>query len=446
MSERSKGFLGRFFVYRCRRRHRDLSKFKHRACKACLCSDTSASSEEYRALNPQKLRQGFLNAGHFVDHLMMLIFAKAAFNAGLSFGLAKDGAYAEMIPYGVPALILFGACAPLAAYIADKWDRNAMITVFFVGVGIAAIITSFAQTPLQMAFGMGLLGIFAAIYHPIGITMVIQGGGNVGWRLGINGVWGNMGIAVAPLITGFLLADYDWRMAFIVPGIFSILVGFSYAHFAKQGRIKPPIATAQEKEMVGFTPGWKRALCALTLVSAGGGFVFGTMTFIIPRMFEVSLAEMSTDVAVTGALAALVYAIASFTQLITGRIIDRSDVRPVLMTVALGQPIFIGIMAMETNYALFAASFLALSFVFGQVPITDAVLSRYIPDEWRAKTLSIKFLLNLIIGAMALLCARYILGIGGGFGTVMAVTAVSAVMIIAGALLLPKLKENQLVA
>ncbi len=207
----------------------------------------------------------------------------------------------------------------------------------------------------------------------------------------------------------------------------------------------PPIATAQEKEMVGFTPGWKRALCALTLVSAGGGFIFGTMTFIIPRMFEVSLTEISTDVVITGALAALVYAISSFAQLITGRIIDRSDVRPVLMTVALGQPIFIGIMAVGADYALFAASFLALSFVFGQVPITDAVLSRYIPDEWRAKALSIKFLLNLIIGAMALLCARYILGIGGGFETVMAVTAASATMIIAGAFLLPKLKEEQTV-
>jgi MFS family permease len=235
-------------------------------------------------------------------------------------------------------------------------------------------------------------------------------------------------------------------MAFIVPGFFSILGGFGYAYFAKQGRIKPPVATAKEKEMVGFSPGWKRALCALPLVSAGGGFVFGTMTFIIPRMFEVSLVEMSTDIAITGALAALVYAISSFAQLITGRIIDRSDVRPVLMTVALGQPISIGIMALETDYALFAASFLALSFVFGQVPITDAVLSRYVPDEWRTKTLSIKFLLNLIIGAMALLCARYILGIGGGFGTVMTVTAASAIMIIAGALLLPRLKEEQIPA
>jgi hypothetical protein len=116
------------------------------------------------------------------------------------------------------------------------------------------------------------------------------------------------------------------------------------------------------------------------------------------------------------------------------------------MTVALGQPVFIGLMALQTDYALFFATLLALAFIFGQVPITDAVLSRYVPDEWRAKTLSFKFLLNLIIGALALLCARYILGAGGGFGMVMAVTAGSAVMIVIGALLLPTQAQGERLA
>ena len=40
---------------------------------------------------------------------------------------------------------------------------------------------------------------------------------------------------------------------------------------------------------------------------------------------------------------------------------------------------------------------IAMSFVFGQIPITDAVMSRYVPDSWRSRILSIKFLLNLCI-------------------------------------------------
>ena len=152
----------------------------------------------------------FLNIGHFIDHMLMLIFAKAAFSAGLAFGLAEDGAYAEMIPYGIPSLVLFGACAPIAAHLADRWHRNGMIGVFFVGIGLSAVLAGFTNNPLQMAFGLAAIGVFAAIYHPVGIAMVIEGEGNVGWRLGLNGVWGNMGVAGAPLVTGFILAEYDW--------------------------------------------------------------------------------------------------------------------------------------------------------------------------------------------------------------------------------------------
>ncbi len=379
----------------------------------------------------------FLNVGHFVDHLFMLIFAKAAFSAGLAFGLAKDGAYAEMIPYGIPALILFGACAPIAAHMADKWNRNGMIAVFFIGIGIVSIATSFATSPFQLGCGLAVMGVFAAIYHPVGIAMVVEGGGNVGWRLGVNGVWGNMGVAAAPLITGFILADYDWHLAFALPGILSIVIGLGFVSFVRSGQIRTPEACPREKAMVGFSPGWQRALLALALVVAAGGFVFGSMIFLIPRMFEISMPGVSVDIAITGALAALVYAVAAWSQLAVGRIIDKHRIKPVLLFIAAGQPVMIGLMVTQNDYGLLAVSLLALSFVFGQVPITDTVLTRYVPDQWRAKALSIKFMLNLVIGALALLVAQAILAGGGGFETLMMVLAISACFVVLGALMLP---------
>ncbi len=384
-----------------------------------------------------KARLLFLNVGHFADHMFMLIFAKAAFSAGLDFGLAKDGAYAEMIPYGVPSMVLFGACAPLAAHFADKWNRRGMIVVFFVGIGLASIATSFAANPLEIGIGLAAIGVFAAIYHPVGIAMVIEGGGNVGWRLGANGVWGNMGVAAAPLITGFILADYDWRLAFVVPGVVSVLIGAAFAALVASGRMRQPEPCPREKAMVGFMPGWQRALLSLALVTSAGGFVFGALTFIIPRMFEISMSAISVDVAVTGALAALVYAVAAWAQLGVGRLIDRHRIKPVLVAVSIGQPILIGVMAAQTDYALLITSLLAMGFVFGQIPITDAVLSRYVPDVWRAKVLSIKFLLNLVIGALSLLTARAILAGGGGFPTLLAVLAMAAGLVVLAALMLP---------
>ena len=378
-------------------------------------------------MTSQQLRFTYLNVGHFVDHLFMLIFAKAAFSAGISFGLAEDGAYAEMIPYGIPSLVLFGAGAPLAAYIADKWNRNSMIVVFFVGIGLSAIATGLAQDPLQIAVGLAAIGLFASIYHPVGIAMVVQGGGKIGWRLGLNGVWGNMGGA----------ADYDWRAAFIIPGTIAIAIGIGFMIFVRRGGGKPPVPAAGEKEIVGFMPGWKRALFAISLVTSAGGFVFGTMTFVIPRMFEVSMPDVTMNVATTGLLAALVYAIAAFAQLAVGRLIDNYRIKPVLFVIALAQPILIGIMATQMNYALFFATLLAMAFVFGQIPITDTVISRYVPDAWRSKVMAVKLMLNLVIGALSLLAARYILESGAGFSGMIAVVAIVAALISLAALLLP---------
>ena len=388
-------------------------------------------------INQISLRLLYLNFGHFIDHMLVLIFAKAAFSAGIDFGFGKDGAYAEMLFYGIPSLVLFGACAPIAAHMADHWNRNGMLTVFFVGIGLASILTGFAQSLLQIGLGLALIGIFASIYHPVGIAMVIEGGGKVGWRLGVNGLWGNMGVAAAPLVTGLILVQFDWRMAFIIPGSVSILIGLGFLGFVRSVDVRAPDATRQEKELIGFAPGWQRALVSLALVTAAGGFVFGAMTFLIPRLFEVRMQGITSDIAVTGTLASIIYAVAAFAQLVVGRAIDKRSIKNVLIFIAVGQPLLLFLMAMQTDYALFAVSLLAMGFVFGQIPITDAVLSQYVPDQWRAKVLSIKFLINLVIGALALMTARYLLSTGAGFEAVMRVISIAACFIVGAAILLP---------
>jgi len=388
-------------------------------------------------INQISLRLLYLNFGHFIDHMLILIFAKAAFSAGIDFGFGKDGAYAEMLFYGIPSLVLFGACAPIAAHMADHWNRNGMLTVFFVGIGLASILTGFAQSLLQIGLGLALIGIFASIYHPVGIAMVIEGGGKVGWRLGVNGLWGNMGVAAAPLVTGLILVQFDWRMAFIIPGSISILIGLGFLGFVRSVDVRAPEAIRQEKELIGFAPGWQRALVSLALVTAAGGFVFGAMTFLIPRLFEVRMQGITSDIAVTGTLASIIYAVAAFAQLVVGRAIDKRSIKNVLIFIAVGQPLLLFLMVMQTDYALFAVSLLAMGFVFGQIPITDAVLSQYVPDQWRAKVLSIKFLINLVIGALALMTARYLLSTGAGFEAVMRVISIAACFIVGAAILLP---------
>ena len=217
--------------------------------------------------------------------------------------------------------------------------------------------------------------------------------------MGVNGVWGNLGVAGAPFITGFILAQYDWRLGFMVPGIAALAIGLAFWMFARSGKAPPPPASAKEKAMVGLAPGWKRALASLALVTLGGGFVFGALTFLIPRLFDVKTAGITSDPWETGMLAAAVYTSAAFAQVFVGRIIDSRPIKPILITIAALQPPILLLMAYQSDWTLFVVAFFAMAVIFGQIPITDAVLSRYVPDRWRAKVLSIKFMLNLCIGA-----------------------------------------------
>src|SRR3954466_13252309 len=168
----------------------------------------------------------FLNVGHFLDHLFTLIFATVA---ALALSREWDLGYGELLKHATPGFFAFGVFSYPAGWLADKWSREGMMVVFFAGIGLAAIATGFAQTPLQVGVGLFAIGMFAAIYHPVGLALVVAKWKNTGMRIAVNGVWGNLGVASAALLTGYLIDNGGWRIAFIAPGVFAILVGLAYA-------------------------------------------------------------------------------------------------------------------------------------------------------------------------------------------------------------------------
>ena len=378
----------------------------------------------------------YLNISHFLDHFIMLIFAKAAYDAGRHFGMSYD----EIIIYGVAGFILFGAVAPLAASLADRFSRSLLLVIYHFGIGLAAILAGFAQTVWQLSAAIGLIGVFASIYHPVGIAMLIKSNRRIGFRLGINGVFGNMGVAAAPLIAGILLTMGDWRLCFILPGIFCLIYGFAFIT-ALEEEYQQPTKKKQVKKS-GFSPNWKLALAAVFLSTASGGFVFSAMTFVVPRYFEISMASISSSVAITGLLASLVYACASFTQIAVGWIIDRVEPKWVLFGIGIGQIFFIFLTSQFTDYALFFAMLIAMSFVFGQIPITDTILSRYVPDEWRAKALSLKFMLNLVVGAAVLPICGILLQSGMMMSSLFVILSCIAALVVASGIILPVQKAS----
>ena len=379
----------------------------------------------------------FINISHFLDHFVMLIFAKAAYDAGQHFGVS----YEQIISYGTLGLVLFGACAPISARLADRYSRSLMMVVYHFGIGVAAILTSFAQSLIGVMMGLALIGVFASIYHPVGIAILLKQNRKIGFRLGINGVFGNMGVAFAPLIIGLILLFDDWRMGFMLSGLFCLGYGLVFVANLKTEHDSQPTQSAKTNKY-GFVDGWHRALLALALITSAGGFIFGGMTFLVPRYFELEMQNLTTSVAITGLLASIVYAIASFAQIGVGWLIDRISAKTVLLCIAVGQVVFVFLAASFSDLALLFFMIIAMSFVFGQIPITDAVMSRYVPDSWRGRILSIKFLLNLCIGASVLPLSSFMLQTGYQMSDLFSVMSMIACLIFLSGFILPSLHRN----
>ena len=379
----------------------------------------------------------YINIGHFLDHFMMLIFAKAAFDAGRHFGLGYD----EIIIYGTLGLFLFGAAAPLAGWLADKYSRSIIIIIYPFGVSLGAFLCFLSSSPIMLGFSIGVIGFFAAIFHPVGIAMLIRDSKKVGFRLGVNGVWGNMGVAAAPVLTGFIILNSNWQLSFLVPSIICFIFGLAQLRGFKEIDIKEE--KTKQKTSNGLVEGWKIVLISLTMTTLAGGFIFGSLTFLIPRIFEVNLSGISVDIAITGLLAGIVYAIASLSQVGVGYLIDRYSPKIILGFVGIGQFFLIYLSSLYIDYALFFVMLMAMFFVFGQVPITDAILVRYVDDRWRARILSIKFLINLCAGASVLPLVSLFLGNGYNFSDLLMILSCLAIFVVISAYMLPTIKVNK---
>src|SRR5207253_2739670 len=170
---------------------------------------------------------GFVNAAHFIDHYSMLIFAAAVIVMGPALGMA----YSELLPYATPDFIAFGAGSLLTGWLGDRGSRRHMMVIFFAGIGASMIAVGLVRTPLQLGAALLSIGLFASIYHPVGTAMLVSYADQLGRQMGMNGVWGNLGVASSALVTGVVGQLLGWRWTFIVPGIVTLLIGVAMTQF-----------------------------------------------------------------------------------------------------------------------------------------------------------------------------------------------------------------------
>lgn len=374
-----------------------------------------------------------LNVGHAIDHMFLLIFATAVTSIAAEFKLAR---WEDLMPYGAAAFFFFGIGSLPAGKLGDHWGRRPMMVLFFAGMGVAAILAGLAGSPWALAIALALLGCFASIYHPVGIPMLVQGAARPGWTLGVNGLAGNLGIACAAVLTGFLVKYAGWRMAFIVPGVASLLCAVAFALLAPREAEAP----ARRKPAGGAGTGeasMARLFLIMTIAATTGSLIFNFSTNSNYELLGSRFEQITRDPARLGLLLAVVYTVASFTQLLVGRLIDRYPLKPLYVSVVALQVLLLALSVGLDGWAFFVVQLLFMASIFGSIPFTDAMIVRYVDDSMRSRVSGMRLAVSLGASSLAVWLIGPVVK-QSGFTMLLAVMACIAAVTLVVVLNLPR--------
>lgn len=358
----------------------------------------------------------FVNIAHALDHFVLLIYPTAVLAMAPELGLS----YATLIGLSTGMFVAFGLFSLPMGWLAERWGRRTLLAVFFGGCGLSLLGLAAASAPAVITGWLLVLGLFSAIYHPIGSAMLVSHARRLGRDLGWNGVWGNLGAGFASGTTALLTAWLGWRAAFVVPGLLCLAAGAAFLALVPgdgegHGKAKggaPTIPVARPLLLL--------AIFAVAIVA--GGMTFNVTTIALPKVLDERLG-MALPLALTGSLATLVFVFGALTQLLMGRLVDRFALPAVFAGLALLQPVGLGLAAAGTGTPLLVGLVLAMAAIYGQVVVNDAMVARYVPSRLRAKAFGVRYFLGFTTSGFAVPLIALLHG-WGGFPAVLGLAAV----------------------
>jgi MFS family permease len=173
------------------------------------------------------------------------------------------------------------------------------------------------------------VGLFASIYHPVGTAMLVAHADKPGRQIGINGVWGNLGVASSAVVTGVIAQFLGWRWAFALPGVVTIGVGVAF-----MSRVRHEVRTASNQSgaaaRVSMDMMW-RVVVALVVTIVASSTTFNAVTVALPKLFAERLTMITTSPALIGLIASGVYVFGALTQFTIGNLVDRHSLKTVFL-------------------------------------------------------------------------------------------------------------------
>jgi MFS family permease len=380
-----------------------------------------------------------INAAHLLTHYSLLILPTAVL------AMARPGGefgseYGPIVALATGMFVLYGVGSLPQGWLAARLGRNALMATFFFGTGLALAAAAFVSTPFMLALTLAAAGLFAAIYHPIGTAMLVEAAGDrVGRAIGVNGVFGNFGVALAPVVTAFLAQQFGWQAAFLVPGAICFALGIAWLR-------EPPHDGAARAAARPFpqipAPLVRQAVIVLLLIAIVSGLVFNAYTILIPKLMQERLANDPQLLPIVGVLAFAVTLCGAATQFTVGRLLDRTTLKRIFLPLALILAPAMIALSFAHGWLVLPLAGVVAATIFGQVTVNETMTARYISPPLRAKMYSVRFFVGFLGAASAAPLVGFLHERTGDLTVSIAVLAGFALVTLACALFFPDRPEE----
>ncbi|MFQ3334329.1 MAG: FSR family fosmidomycin resistance protein-like MFS transporter [Woeseiaceae bacterium] len=336
-----------------------------------------------------------------IGHLFMHMFAAIYFVIVLGIESAWQFSYAELIELWFIGSLLIGLGSIPSGWLSDRWSRSGMIAIMFLGLGVASIFCGLSDTKFLLMINLSILGLFCSIYHPAGISWVVNMTDNTGRALGFNNIFGGVGIGLGALSSGYLVNNYSWQAAFILPGILSVLLGIALTWHIYTNKI-----SLQNKQSIKFSENPQRGdyikiiiimLISITCV----GFTFQILQTSLPKVIDIRLTDLlSLDPAKIGLVISSIYVISGLMNYVGGIAADRYSVKFIYAYGMLVQGILLFAFAGMDHAFLIVLALVIVAFNSSILPAENILLARFAPAEYQSMVYGIKFILSFSLGPL----------------------------------------------
>ena len=335
-----------------------------------------------------------LNLGHAMDHWVLAIFL---YTVSVIAGV-WGADWKALTPYAFGASFMFGAGSIVSGKLGDQWGRRAMMVLFFAGMGVSCLVIALCQNKWQIGAALTVMGAFASIYHPVGIPMLVQKAEKPGFVIGVNGLVGNLGIALGSSVSVLLATRYGWQAAYIVPGVICLIAAVLFAVLVPKEEEAP---ARRKNKVLDLPPNvMARVFFIMTCAAVSGSIVFNFTTNGNGEMLKARIAELASSPWLLSMALLVIFSVASLMQIVVGALIDRYPLKNIYLPILICQiPLFL-LASQVDGWALLVVTTLFMVFVFGAIPFTDAMIVKYIDDRLRSRVTGMRLAIGFGVSSL----------------------------------------------